>query len=175
MISYKHYDINNLSDLLENKEFLKEIHKIKYENEVVEKNYISRLTTYLFSNKQNIEFFLILKDGKPIGFNQGLRYDNKYFSENQYILKEYRDKGYGKKLKLRVVAYLRAKKRVTLFSGRPVVNNRMYSINEFIANRKQKTSKGRYVLEKDPLKNKPYLSKDGKEKPRTVLKFVKRK
>jgi hypothetical protein len=85
MISYKHYDINNFSELFENKGYLQEIFKIKNNETKAPKNYADLLRIYLLSDLQNAHLFLILKDGKPVGFNQGRIFNNTYHSENQFV------------------------------------------------------------------------------------------
>jgi hypothetical protein len=48
-----------------------------------------------------------------------------------------------------VVAYLRAKKNIDKFIGINVFNNKIYQINNFIINRKNKSERFKYVPVKD--------------------------
>ncbi len=90
------------------------------------------------------------------------------------VLKSYQNKNIGTKLKIRTAAILRARYGVSNFDHFLIINDKMFSINEKIANRLQRTKKGKYVAEKDP-SIKGYFNYNKELKPKNILKFKKRK
>lgn len=169
-ISYKHYDDLNITKLLENKDYLKQMYSIFKENH----HYNLKIYTldFFITNyvaEKNKDFFLILRNNKVVGFNKGSIVDKYYFIDGTFIYSKFQGKGYGKKLKIRLVAYLSFKKKVENFGGF-ILNNKIYGINEFIASRKNTSKTREYYLKE---MSATYKSKDGALKPQNKL-IVKR-
>jgi hypothetical protein len=173
-ISYKHFTQNDLL-FPENKQTLIEISNIFIENLNLKKEALLESVKELLGfTFEKVHFFVIFDKGKVIGFNSGIIDKNTFFTMQTHVLKSYQNKNIGTKLKIRTVAILRARYGVSNFDHVIIINDKMFSINEKIANRLQRTKKGKYVAEKDP-NLKGYFNYKKELKPKNILKFKKRK
>lgn len=182
-ISYKHYDLENISKLLTNEKMLFEIGKIfSQEKDVSFKESSSQLKNKFILKARNevlqsfskqSHFFCIFKGNNLVGFNKGVVVDKTYFSAFTYVLKKYQKQKIGYKLKLRSVAFLRSRYGVLKFDSTLTLNNLIYKFNEYISKRKQKTKKGTYKLLDHPEKKGDYIYKE-KNNKKNLLVFKKK-
>lgn len=175
MTSYKTFTPEKMDLVYKDNSLLKTIYKIHNKTNQVPDNYKKRLMVSFFNNQSPQTYLFLILDGKKvIGYNKGFVDKNTYISEHTAIIDRYQGKGYGKKIKLRAVAYLRLRKNITKFDGALILNSKIFNLNEAIAKRKNKTLKGEYVTLKHPFRKGDFKSKDGTFKPKNILKFKKR-
>ncbi len=168
MISYKHYSSEEIPNFIKDRAAVNETFSILMQYLTKIQNFTSREVSLFKKDllKKNTHLFLVKSDSKIVGVCQGNLKNKSFFINNLYIHPDFQNKGLGRKLKLRVTTFMSSKYNVEKIESGTVISKKIYSINEDIVNRRNKSSKKEYSLEK---KSEMYIDKFKKIKPKTNI------
>jgi hypothetical protein len=172
MINYKHYSSENIQEFINNPVEMKEAFTILMQKLItVQPITLGDLSSFKRDLlKKNNHFFVMKLDAKVVGVCLGNLKKDSFFVKSLFIDPKYHNVGLGKKLKIRVSAFMSSRYNVSKIESGFVLSSKIYSINESIANRKSKSSK-KYSLEK---KSENYIDRNRKLKPKTNIIIKKR-
>jgi len=172
MINYKHYSPETIKDFMNNPVEVKEAFSILMQMLVtVQPITLADLSSFKKNLlKKNNHLFVMKSNEKVVGVCLGTLKKDNFFIKSLFIHPKVHDKGLGKKLKIRVSAFMSSKYNVSKIESGFVLSSKIYSINKAIVNRKNKSSK-KYSLEN---KSENYIDRNRTLKPKTNIIIKKR-
>jgi predicted GNAT family acetyltransferase len=171
MITYKEFIPENISLLLNNDSLLKEVFNI-YDQGMPSNPEYKKIRENFFKKelkKEGQYIFIAFQDKSPVAITSGYLMDGVFNIQNVFVSPKHHGKGIGKKIQLRAIAYMSAKKKIERFVTLNVVNNKIYSINNSIVERKNKSVSKTYSLEPKKSNNSNFFESNKTLKPKTNI------
>lgn len=173
MITYKTISPENLETFLNDPKNLKNIFDIVNQKKPSVKKYTPQQLFFFKRDllKDRRYIFLGYEKNSLVGFCTGYVLNDIFNITHLYVKKGKQDLNIGKKLKIRAISYLLSKEKIKRFTSLNVVDNKVYSINKAIVERKNKSSSRKYILESSGNK---FLDKNKKSSPKGKTIIIKR-
>ncbi len=142
-ISYKLFDINNLTEKTKDL-FVKQMFKLECGHYPIYGDlFKSSFEKQLLSDlKNNFKFLCVFSNDLLIGKAKVNIVENTFVLDHIFVKPNFRDKGFGKKLMIRVVGYAKKHKYKNIIFN--VANPKMHTISKKIASRNLSRSSTKY-------------------------------